>query len=161
MRSPRLRVLLGLVLLSSFVPAALARRAPAPVAPPGNPFPPYTGPAAPLAAPPQGGFSIGVDQLIGGQVTTFQIDGASAGGFVGVAASTVGPGPTPLLVTGCGLIFINLFFPNTIKVGFAPPGGSFSFSVTVPPQATGLTVWIQGLDAGSCSTSNTINAVFG
>lgn len=160
MRSPRLRVLLGLALLSSFVPAALAHRAPEPVRPV---FPGYAGPPAPVAGTPSAGdaFSLSVDKLTGGLPALFDVQGATPFGFVGVAASTVGPGPTPLLVTGCGLIVINLFFPNTLKTGFAPAGGNFSFSVGVPPQATGLSVWIQALDVGSCSTSNTIATVFG
>jgi parallel beta-helix repeat protein len=94
--------------------------------------------------------TLAISNLVAGQTALIEASNAFVGGTVICAYSTRGGGPinTPW---GTGLLTppFTQFSPRT-----ANAAGIASWSVAVPPGASGLDAWLQALDLGSQTLSN-------
>jgi len=91
-----------------------------------------------------------VSNLVVGQVATFEVSGATAGGNVLVGYSTTGAGPTN---TAFGMVAMSA--PIHKLTGMtANAVGVATYQATVPASASGKTLYTQAVDIGSATLSN-------
>ena len=96
-----------------------------------------------------------VTNLVAGQTVSACIDCATPGGLTFVAFSLAGGGPSNNLIPGCGVQTFDLTQPiNVLPPVIADPNGSACVATIVPPGTTGVSVWVQGFDLGSCTPTN-------
>ena len=100
--------------------------------------------------------------LIAGQLTTWEVTQATPGRNVYFAYSLAGGGPVTFGAGPCGTLTVELNRPATIL----PPvlvdaNGTASVSGLVPGGTSGVNIWIQALDVGSCIVSNGLAEVIG
>ena len=103
------------------------------------------------------GPTLSVSNLIGGQTATLILTGGTAGSPVVFAYSRAGGGPTNTPF-GDALLSPPI---NRLATVQADANGSASFQATVPPPASGLTVWLQALDFSASVFSNGIQETIG
>lgn len=92
--------------------------------------------------------------LSAGGTATLTVSGATPGGQVIIGYSLTGAGPTHVALSGCGVVTALLSNPKLLANGSADAGGGFSYSATVPPNASGIPVWFHAADVASCQTTN-------
>ena len=94
--------------------------------------------------------------LVAGGADTFTVTGATPGGRVYYAYSTAGGGPGMAPGGPCGPLTVALSAPyvNFPFPVIADPGGNAVFVGAVPGGTTGVTVWFQAFDLGSCQLTN-------
>lgn len=104
-----------------------------------------------------GGPQLTVTNLVGGGTAVFTVDGATSGGSVGLAYSLNGGGPTTVNTGACGMQTVELTLPFGVLGIFSAIGTTMTHNQPIPGSATGLTVWFQGLDFGSCTMTNGVS----
>ncbi len=102
-----------------------------------------------------GGLSYTITNLVAGQTALFAVTGATPGGTVMLGYSLTGAGPTN---TAFGVVDMSLPI-NTLATLTANGAGDASFSPPVPGNATGLTLYTQGLDLASGTLTNSLAPV--
>ncbi|NQU49363.1 MAG: hypothetical protein HQ519_12000 [Planctomycetes bacterium] len=96
-----------------------------------------------------------VNNLVAGGTATVTVTNATPQGPVAFAYSRAGGGPTMVPIGNCGLVNASLNFPiELLPQKTADGNGIASLSLNVPAGITGLPVWVQAFDFGSCSLSN-------
>lgn len=106
--------------------------------------------------------TMGVSNLIAGQSATISIEGATPNGTVGIAYSLTGSGPTNVNVPGCGVISVGLSQPITVLGLFTADGsGAVTHTQTLPANASGASVWVQGFDVATCLETNLVAETIG
>jgi len=106
-----------------------------------------------------GGPVLSITNLIGGQSANITVTGTTTNGAVGLAYSLFGPGPTNVFTGSCGIQTVNLSPPIQVIGTFSAIGNTMSLNMTIPAGASGLAVWVQALDFGSCQLSNGLSLV--
>lgn len=108
----------------------------------------------------ESGPGLSVFNLVESQVATVLVGGATPGGLVGVGYSLTGGGPTTVNVGGaCGMITVGLSAPVQVLGLFTATGsGEVNYSQMVPPGTSGISVWVQAFDFGSCTLTNVVSA---
>lgn len=101
-----------------------------------------------------GGPQLSVSNLVGGGTAVFTVTGATSGGNVGLAYSLTGGGPTTVNTGSCSLQTVDLSLPLSVIGIFPAIGTTMTHNQPIPPSASGLSVWFQGLDFGSCTLTN-------
>ncbi len=96
----------------------------------------------------QGGMDLIVPALSGGSSATVDVTGATPFGTVYLGYSLTGYGISDIAVLGTVMGIAN---PQQAAAGAADGAGNASMLVNVPNAATGLTVWIQAVEAGDTS----------
>lgn len=104
-----------------------------------------------------GGPQLTVTNLVGGSTAVFTVDGATSGGSVGLAYSLAGGGPTSVDTGACGFQTVDLSLPINVIGIYTAIGTTMTHNQPIPTSATGLTVWFQGLDFGSCTMTNGVS----
>ena len=106
--------------------------------------------------------TLAVSNLVAGSIATASVTCATPSGTVIVAYSLAGAGPTLVNAGACGIVSVDLSLPIVqLPAATADPSGNASISAGVPAGTTGLNVWVQGFDVGSCSTTNSLALVVG
>ncbi|MDA1259662.1 MAG: hypothetical protein O3A20_03485, partial [Planctomycetota bacterium] len=90
--------------------------------------------------------------VIVGQVATFEVNGATAGGTVMLGWSTTGAGPTN---TVYGTVSMSAPIGKLAQLT-ANAVGVASFQAVVPASAAGKTLYTQGVDVGSLTLTNAL-----
>lgn len=104
-----------------------------------------------------GGPQLTVSNLVGGSTAVFTVTNATSGGNVGLAYSLTGGGPTTVNTGGCGFQTVALNPPINVIGIFPAVGTTVTHNQPIPTSATGVTVWFQGLDFGSCTMTNGVS----
>ena len=106
---------------------------------------------------------LSVPGLVSGQTADLRVDFASAGGLVAFGWSRIGTGPSTVPGGSCGPIVANLSTPihSILPFSMAGPNGVAQTTVSVPPGATGIQIWIQAIDHGTCRVTNVVPLVIG
>ena len=103
-----------------------------------------------------------ITNLVSGGTATLTVEEAIPQGDVAFAYSRVGVGPTTVAIGNCGLVSASLNTPiNMLPQATADAAGTASLNLNVPAGLTGLPVWVQAFDFGSCSLSNGATMVIG
>jgi hypothetical protein len=101
-----------------------------------------------------GGPVLGVSGLVAGQSALITVDNTTSNGSVGLAYSLTGAGPTTVFTGSCGFMSVDLSAPISVIGTFTAIGTTMSLNMNIPLAASGRSVWIQGLDFGSCTLTN-------
>ena len=103
------------------------------------------------------GPSLSVADLTAGSTCTLSISGATAGATCWIAYSVAGGGPTTI---GVGDVALS---PPIQKVGsvVADANGNASMSASVPPNAGGISIWIQAVDMSGPTLTNSLAETIG
>lgn len=101
-----------------------------------------------------GGLTLSVTNAIAGANATINVDGTTNNGFVGLAYSLAGPGPTNTFTGPCGFMMVDLSAPIRVIGTFSAIGTNLNMNLSIPAGASGLSVWMQALDFGACALSN-------
>ncbi len=105
---------------------------------------------------------LSVSGLVAGQTAVLTVVHATPGGLVGLGSSLTGPGPSQVVISGCGSQTLLLSRPIRAQPpALADPGGTALFQAPVPPGAAGRSVWLQAFDPASCRASNALAEVIG
>ena len=103
-----------------------------------------------------------VTNLISGAAATLTVENATPQSPVAFAYSRTGAGPNLVPVGSCGLVNASLSFPiELLPQANADGNGIAALSLNVPAGITGMSVWVQAFDFGSCSLSNGATMVIG
>ncbi|MBC8329004.1 MAG: hypothetical protein H8E31_09685 [Planctomycetes bacterium] len=102
------------------------------------------------------GPNLAVTNLVAGQTATITVTGATANGLVGVGYSLAGAGPTTINAGSCGSLTVSLSLPIKVLGTYSAVGTTMTTSSGVPAGASGVPVWMQALDFGSCTLSNSL-----
>ena len=96
--------------------------------------------------------TLGVTNLVAGSTTTLSLANATAGATCIIAYSVYGGGPTNTPVGS-----VDLSPPiRQLPAITADAAGAASMSASVPPHVGGVNVWIQAVDLGGPSLSNSL-----
>jgi len=99
-----------------------------------------------------GGLVYSIANLVAGQVATFSVTGATAGGTVMLGYSLTGAGPTN---TQFGVVDMSL--PITVLTSMVANGsGDADYMPNVPGNAAGVTLYTQGVDLTSGTLTNSL-----
>jgi hypothetical protein len=101
-----------------------------------------------------GGVTLSVTNAVAGSAATINVDGTTDNGFVGLAYSLTGAGPTNAFTGPCGFMMVDLSAPIQVIGTFSAIGTTLNMNLSIPAGASGLSVWMQALDFGSCTLSN-------
>jgi len=105
-------------------------------------------------------FSLSLGTLVGGQTGTVSLSNCTPNGLISMSYSLRGSNQTVINGGPCGSITVDLSAPVRLLVNdFADASGNYSFSATVSSAIVGRTIWIQGLDVGTCAISNVASTV--
>ena len=103
-----------------------------------------------------------MSNLVAGATANLSVDGATANGMVGLAYSLAGPGPSSVVAGSCGTITASLSSPISVMGVFPADGsGSLTHMQSIPAGASGVQVWLQGLDLASCTLTNSLAETVG
>jgi len=103
-----------------------------------------------------------ITNFVSGQLATMSVTGATPGAPVGFAYSLVGVGPITLNAGPCGAVTASLSAPITVLPMINANGaGVATLPAHVPAGISGVSVWVQSLDLGSCQLSNGATMVIG
>ena len=105
-----------------------------------------------------GGPQLAVSNLVSGQTATFTVTNTTNNGLVGIAFSLVGGGPTSVNAGSCGFLTVDMSLPFTVLGTFTAVGTTVTVNQPIPGSASGVSVWFQALDFGSCALSNGVAA---
>ena len=108
------------------------------------------------------GPTLSVSGLVAGGTATLSVSGATPGRSVWFAYSLAGGGPTSISAGPCGSLTVELSNPIAVLPPvIADPSGNASIMSGVPPGTTGVSVWGQAFDYGSCTLTNALVQVIG
>ncbi len=103
-----------------------------------------------------------VTNLVSGAAATLTVENATPQSPVAFAYSRAGAGPNLVPVGACGLVNASLSFPiELLPQSNADGNGIATLSLNVPAGISGISVWVQAFDFGSCSLSNGATMVIG
>ncbi len=104
-----------------------------------------------------GRFTLTTNTLIAGTTGTATATGGTPSGQIGIAYSLTGSGPTAVNTGACGVVSVDLSPPiNILTLGNADAAGDLSVSRTIPSGASGVVVYVQAFDFGTCTLSNLV-----
>lgn len=96
-----------------------------------------------------------ITNFVAGQGAAMTVTNATAGAPVGFAYSLSGAGPITLNAGPCGPVTASLSAPITLLPQINANGaGTAVLPANIPAGSSGMTVWVQALDLGSCQLSN-------
>lgn len=101
-----------------------------------------------------GGPVLSISGLVAGQTAMITVDNTTPNGSVGLAYSMSGAGPTTVFTGSCGFLAVDLSAPIRVIGTFGAIGTTMSLNMSIPLAASGRSVWVQGLDVGSCTLTN-------
>ncbi|MDA0667023.1 MAG: hypothetical protein O3A95_02985 [Planctomycetota bacterium] len=101
------------------------------------------------------GLSLSVSALAAGTLGTFDVANGTPFSNIGIGFSLAGNTPTLVNTGACGVLLVDLAPPiQVLTVLPADSNGDLNFPVTIPANASGVTVHFQALDFSSCELSN-------
>lgn len=103
-----------------------------------------------------------ITNFVAGQGAAMTVTNATPGAPVGFAYSLSGVGPITLNAGPCGPVTASLSAPITLLPQVNANGsGTAVLPANIPAGTSGVTVWVQALDLGSCQLSNGATMVIG
>lgn len=103
-----------------------------------------------------------ISNFVAGQTASLEVTGVQAGDVVGYAYSLTGPGPSAVILPGCGSVMASLSAPVTV-LGTTVANGSGVALITanLPAGITGVPVWVQAAQVSACQLTNGATMIVG